>query len=245
MSDPFAELPRRHFGAILADPPWHFETWSGKGTARAAGNHYPTMTMQQLRCLPVADLAANDCVLFLWACWPMLSDALAVIDAWGFEFKTCAFDWMKAHVNQYDMFRDDADALVGMGYWTRANSEPCLLATRGRPKRLNADVRQGIIAPRRAHSRKPDEVHGRIERLVAGPYLELFARAERPGWTAWGNETTKYNPRDDLPSFRVRNEPEEYNASKDFARSIDACYEAIRERQANGGPGWTPPEVAE
>ena len=91
------------------------------------------------------------------------------------------------------------DAMMGLGYWTRANSEPCLLATRGKPKRLNADVRQGIIAPRREHSRKPDEVHGRIERLVAGPYLELFARAERPGWTVWGNETTKFNGRPPPP----------------------------------------------
>jgi len=80
-----------------------------------------------------------------------------------------------------------------MGYWTRANSEPCLLATRGKPKRLSAAVRQGIIEPRREHSRKPDCVHERIERLVAGPYLELFARATRPGWTCWGNEVGKFD----------------------------------------------------
>ena len=90
------------------------------------------------------------------------------------------------------MFRDDSDVQIGCGYWTRANSEVCLLATRGKPKRLNADVRQAIIEPRRQHSRKPDCVHGRIERLVEGPYLELFARAPRPGWTVWGNETDKF-----------------------------------------------------
>jgi N6-adenosine-specific RNA methylase IME4 len=82
-----------------------------------------------------------------------------------------------------------------MGYWTRANSEVCLLATRGHPKRLNADVRQGIIEPRREHSRKPDCVPGRIERLVAGPYLELFARTRREGWDSWGNQTDKFAPR--------------------------------------------------
>jgi N6-adenosine-specific RNA methylase IME4 len=82
---------------------------------------------------------------------------------------------------------------MGMGYWTRANTEPCLLATRGNPKRLDAGVRMGIIEPRRQHSRKPDCVHGRIERLVSGPYLELFARAERPGWTTWGNEVGKFS----------------------------------------------------
>jgi N6-adenosine-specific RNA methylase IME4 len=82
---------------------------------------------------------------------------------------------------------------MGMGYWTRANTEPCLLATRGKPKRLNADVRQAIIEPGREHSRKPDCVHERIERLVAGPYLELFARQERRGWTVWGNDTRRFN----------------------------------------------------
>jgi N6-adenosine-specific RNA methylase IME4 len=90
------------------------------------------------------------------------------------------------------MFRDDLDPFVGMGYWTRSNSEFCLLGTRGKPKRLNADVRQAIIEPRREHSRKPDCVYNRIERLVAGPYLELFARTTRPGWTSWGNQVGKF-----------------------------------------------------
>ena len=84
------------------------------------------------------------------------------------------------------------DGQVGLGYWTRANSEVCLLATKGKPKRLNADVRQAILEPRREHSRKPDCTYQRIERLVAGPYLELFARTQRPGWTAWGNEVGKF-----------------------------------------------------
>lgn len=204
MTNSFAGLPRGHFGAILADPPWRFETWNkatvvqargSKKTFKSAFTHYRTMDISELSALPVKEIAAPDCSLFVWACWPTLLDALCIIEAWGFTYKTCAFNWMKAHAGQIEMFRDDIDALMGMGYWTRANSEPCLLATRGKPKRLNADVRQGIIAPRQEHSRKPDEVHGRIERLVAGPYLELFARAERPGWTVWGNETTKFNGR--------------------------------------------------
>lgn len=201
MSDPFAGLPRNHFGAILADPPWRFKVWSGdtvvqaresKSTYKPASVHYDTVATEDLCELPVADVAADDCVLFMWATWPTLPDAMRLIEAWGFTYKTCAFDWMKAHARQIEMFRDDADALMGMGYWTRANSEPCLLATRGKPKRLNADVRQGIIEPRREHSRKPDCVHGRIERLIAGPYLELFARAPRKNWTVWGNQTTKF-----------------------------------------------------
>lgn len=197
----FADLPRNHFGAILADPPWRFRVWSGstvvqargsKSTYKPASVHYNTMSVDELAALPVADLAAKDCALFVWTCWPTLLDAIKLIENWGFTYKTCAFDWMKAHAGQVEMFRDDTDALMGMGYWTRANSEPCLLATRGKPKRLNADVRQGIIAPRREHSRKPDEIHGRIERLVVGPYLELFARRQRPGWTVWGNQTDKF-----------------------------------------------------
>ena len=90
------------------------------------------------------------------------------------------------------MFQDDVDPIMGLGYWTRANTEPCLLATRGKPKRINADVRQAIIEPRREHSRKPSLVYQRIERLVAGPYVELFARARRIGWDAWGDEVGKY-----------------------------------------------------
>jgi N6-adenosine-specific RNA methylase IME4 len=192
LSGAFEGLPKNHYGAILADPPWRFDVWSGKGTARSADNHYDTMTMRQIERLPIDELAAKDCVLFMWVCWPSLPDALRIIQSWGFSYKTCGFDWIKANTRQMDLLREDADALVGMGYWTRANSEPCLLATRGKPKRLNADVRQGIIEPRRQHSRKPDCIHERIERLVAGPYLELFARCPRKGWDVWGNQTDKF-----------------------------------------------------
>lgn len=189
----FGELPRGHFKAIYADPPWSFRVWNkDTGNGRSAESHYGTMSMDDLAALPVADLAADDCVLFMWACWPSLPEALGIIEAWGFTYKTCGFDWMKAKASQIEMFRDDGDVQVGMGYWTRANTEPCLLATRGKPKRLNADVRQGILEPRRQHSRKPDCVPGRIERLVEGPYLELFARTTRPGWTVWGNQTDKF-----------------------------------------------------
>lgn len=202
MTDPFEGLPDKHFKAIYADPPWRFEVWSGEtavkrressGTNVAASVHYQTMSIEDICSLPVERVAADDCALFLWVTWPTLLDAIKLIEAWGFKYKTCAFDWMKAHAGQIDLFRDDIDALMGMGYWTRANSEPCLLATRGKPKRLNADVRQGVIEPRREHSRKPDCIPKRIERLVDGPYLELFARTQRPGWTAWGNETDKFS----------------------------------------------------
>lgn len=200
MSWPFGELPRGHYGAIVADPPWKFYNWSrrpwwertDKNTSRAVERHYETEATESLTALPVGEIAAADCALFMWACWPTLKDALHLIEAWGFEYKTCAFNWTKAHAGQVEMFQDDIEAYMGLGYWTRANTEPCLLATRGKPKRLNADVRQAIIAPRREHSRKPDGIHAGIERLVAGPYLELFARQRRPGWDVWGNETEKF-----------------------------------------------------
>lgn len=193
MSPP--DWPIGKFGAILADPPWKFQFWSDKGRGdRATEMHYDTMEGDEIAALPVGDLAADDCVLFLWIGWPYLLQAMRLIDHWGFTYKTCAFDWMKADVSQMDLFRDDADVQVGLGWWTRSNSEPCLLATRGKPSRLNADVRMGIVEPRREHSRKPDCVHNRIERLVEGPYLELWARkSTRLGWAYWGNETTKFN----------------------------------------------------
>lgn len=191
---PFEGLPRNHYGAILADPPWGFQCWDGKDkrvASRGSVTPYTTLDMDEIGALPVAKLAAPDCALFMWCVWPTLQDAYGVIEAWGFKPKTCAFLWLKA--DPYKLWSLEEDVYMGLGYWTRANSEPCLLATRGRPKRLSAGVRQGIIEPRREHSRKPDCVHDRIERLVSGPYLELFARQVRPGWDVWGNETDKFN----------------------------------------------------
>ena len=192
MIDPLAHLPKNHYGAILADPPWTFQTWSQAGKDRSPERHYNVMTSDEIAGLRVGDLAADDCMLFMWTCWPQLLEAVEIIDAWGFKYKTCAFAWMKADNTQPSFFVDEVPAQVGMGYYTRSNSEPCLLGVKGKPKRLNADVRQGIIAPRRQHSRKPDGVHDRIERLVAGPYLELFARQKRHDWTVWGNQTDKF-----------------------------------------------------
>lgn len=190
MTDPFAGLPRGHFGAILADPPWPFATWSHKGQGRSGEAHYSTMSHEDIYAMPVGDLARSDSVLFLWVVQTQLEQAAELVGRWGFALKSIAFVWIKG--SSLPLFPDDQRAQMGMGKWTRAESEQCWLATRGRPARLNADVRQAILEPRREHSRKPDCVYERIERLVAGPYLELFARTTRPGWTAWGNETTKF-----------------------------------------------------
>lgn len=175
------------YGAILADPPWKYDIGGCRGSA---DKHYTTTATEGICEIPVPDWAADDCVLFVWGTWPKLWDSHEVIAAWGFTFKTCAFVWVKGE--GLPMWPDDIKTEVGMGYWTRSNTEFCLLATRGKPKRLNADVRQVIIDRRREHSRKPDEIYARIERLVDGPYLEMFARQTRDGWDAWGNQTDKF-----------------------------------------------------
>jgi N6-adenosine-specific RNA methylase IME4 len=174
----------RRFAVVLADPPWSFKVYSRKGKLRSAERHYDCMSLDDIKALPVASLAADDCALFLWGICPEVPGALDVIKAWGFEFTTKAFVWAKLNPSGEGLH-------TGMGYWTRANSEDVWLATRGNPQRLAMDVHQIIMAPVGQHSEKPAEVHARIERLVAGPYLELFARTERPGWTVWGNEIAR------------------------------------------------------
>lgn len=99
----------------------------------------------------------------------------------GFNYKTVAFTWAK-------QTKDAKGWSIGLGYWTRCNPEQCLLFTRGNPRRRSASVRQLVVAPRREHSRKPDEIYDRIETLIDGPYVELFARQRREGWSSWGNQ---------------------------------------------------------
>ena len=178
----------------LVDPPWSFEVWSrDTGQGRSAEAHYSTMTIDDLCALPVGDLFLPDSALFMWATWPTLPEALRLGAAWGFEYKTLGFDWLKRTSTGNEWH-------IGMGYWTRANSEPCLLFTKGSPKRKSKGVRQLIvdvgqqslfpplIAPVSSHSAKPYEQYSRIEALLDGPYIELFARVQYPGWTALGNE---------------------------------------------------------
>jgi N6-adenosine-specific RNA methylase IME4 len=174
------------YSVILADPPWSFENWSEAGEDRNAKQHYDTMTWQEIAALPVGHLASRDCALFLWACDPLLDKAFEVMGAWGFRFVTVAFTWAKRS-------KTDAAWHMGTGYYTRANPEICLLGMMGSLPRMDAGVRQLLVEPRREHSRKPDRVHGDIERLF-GPQssVELFARQRRPGWDCWGNETDKF-----------------------------------------------------
>ena len=169
------------FAVIYADPPWEFKVYSGKGKQRSAERHYDVSSLEAIKALPIEALAAKDCALLLWCVSPDLPGALEVIKAWGFEYVNIGFSWTKQNPNGEGLF-------MGLGYYTRANGEPCLLATRGSPMRLAMDVSQAILAPVGLHSARPEEVRARIMRLFAGPYLELFARRATPGWTSWGNE---------------------------------------------------------
>jgi N6-adenosine-specific RNA methylase IME4 len=173
------------YGAILADPAWLYKTWSKKGEGKSAQRHYRCMTTDEICALSVGDYAADDCALFLWAAWPMIFDAERVIKAWGFKYSGLAWEWIKRNpqTGKYSF---------GGGYGTRKNLEPCLLARRGSPEILTRSVRDFLHAPRREHSRKPDEQYGRIESMYRGPYLELFARQQWKGWDSWGNETDKF-----------------------------------------------------
>lgn len=186
--------PRGRFGAVLADPPWKFATYNEAGRQRCPDwrrfksspcRHYETMHVDQIKALPVRSVAADRCALFLWVPWPLLKEGIEVGEAWGFRYVSMAFDWMKLN--------GGGTPAMGMGYWTRANTEGCLLfTTRDKPRRQARDIPMAILEPRREHSRKPDCVHERIERLVEGPHLELFARSRRPGWATWGDQVGRF-----------------------------------------------------
>jgi N6-adenosine-specific RNA methylase IME4 len=173
----------QRFGVIYADPPWPFNTWSPSGEGRSAVNHYRTDAVDEIVRLPVAALAADDCVLLLWCTGPHIAIGthVRIIEAWGFRPSTIVFDWIKQNSHGEGLH-------TGMGYWSRSNAEPVILATKGSPRRFATDVHQIVMAPVGEHSAKPEEVRRRIERLFAGPYLELYARRSTPGWTCWGNE---------------------------------------------------------
>ena len=183
----------KHYRVIYADPPWTFATYSRKGKGRSPEAYYDCMTLGDIKALPVADWAADDCVLLLWTTDPLLEKAFEVIGAWGFTYKTVGFYWAKLNKGNGMLMFDEASFFTGLGFWTRANPEPCLLATRGHPKRRSADVRKLVISARREHSRKPAEVYDRIEALCDGPYLEVFARSSRPGWDTWGTEASLFD----------------------------------------------------
>ncbi|MEH6478156.1 MAG: MT-A70 family methyltransferase [Sneathiella sp.] len=205
-----AMRPQGGFKVILADPPWSYENWSNNGEEKNPNAHYDCMTIDDIAEMPVEALAAKDCVLFMWVTWPLMPEWHKVIKAWGFEFAGLGWEWIK-----YNPVTDKY--AFGMGYGTRKNLEPCIIATRGNPSLKRGfsndlfgagDNPEGvrsvrdfieyhpldcIRAPKREHSRKPDEQYQRIETMFDGPYCELFARQAWQGWSAWGNQVDKFD----------------------------------------------------
>jgi N6-adenosine-specific RNA methylase IME4 len=182
----------KKYKIIYADPAWSYDDKSlNRGGAE---RHYRTMSIEDIKALPINDIADEDSILFMWATFPKLQEGLDTIKAWGFEFKTLAFVWVKTNKrtnNEQLSFlpSDSFDSFWGMGRWTRSNAEICLLAVKGKPQRLNADVHSVIYAPIDKHSKKPKETRERIIRLIGDlPRVELFARQKSEGWDIWGNE---------------------------------------------------------
>lgn len=176
------ELPKKKYKIIYADPPWKYNDEGCQGTAT---NHYKTMKNEDICSLNIKDIADKDCVLFIWGTYPKLPEVLEVIKAWGFEYKSIAFQWIKKNKSGIGKF-------YGLGRWTRGNTEPCFIATKGKPHRIDCSVFQIIESPLTKHSQKPMEVYGLIEKLMGDlPRIELFARTKRQGWDCWGNEVPK------------------------------------------------------
>ena len=171
----------KKYDIIYADPPWTYKDKS-KSHGGGAESHYKTMNINDICSLPIQNITTDNCILFLWVTMPMLEEGLQVIKSWGFTYKTVGFTWVKQNKKSDSLF-------MGMGRWTRANAEICLIATKGKPKRVNAGVHSIIISHLEGHSKKPDEVRERIIDLMGDiPRIELFARQEATGWDCWGNE---------------------------------------------------------
>lgn len=174
----------KKYQIIYADPPWSYKVWSKKtGLGRSAERHYKTMDKKQIQNLQIEKICEKNCILFLWVIAPCLVEGIELIEKWGFEYKTIAFTWVKRNKKTPSWF-------WGMGYYTRANTELCLLATKGKVlKRQSKSVHQVIDTPIKRHSQKPDEVRKRIVQLMGDiPRIELFAREKTEGWDVWGNE---------------------------------------------------------
>ena len=175
------KFPDKKYKIIYADPPWTYDNMKDKNPDMG-GITYPTMTLDEIKAMPVQDITDKDCALFMWATMPKLREAFEVIDAWGFRYITCAVTWVKQNPKGEGIYS-------GLGHWTNGNAELCLFAKKGAPKRQAKNVKQIVLSPRGKHSAKPIEVRDRIVSLIGDlPRIELFARQTAEGWDNWGNE---------------------------------------------------------
>lgn len=169
----------KKYQIIYADPPWSYK---GKMMNSSVTDHYSVMSLDDICNLPVKNISDENCVLFMWVTLPKLNEFMKVVNSWGFEYKTTAFVWVKKNKKSDSWF-------MGLGRWTRANPEICILATKGNIKRLRADIKQLQPFPIGKHSQKPEEFRKLITDLVGDlPRIELFARQKTEGWDSWGNE---------------------------------------------------------
>lgn len=182
----FDGLEVGRYGLIYCDPPWRFDLWSPSGNEKKTPSaHYGVMGLKEIMLLPVSSLAAKDCLLVMWAVAPMLDQAIAVMGAWGFKFKTAGAWAKQSSTGEKWAF--------GTGYLLRGATEFFLIGTRGSPKSAVRDVRNLVVAPIREHSRKPDSFRTSLERMFPHvPRVELFARQRATGWDAWGNQVDKF-----------------------------------------------------
>ena len=185
-------FPTKKYSIIYADRPWSYESFSGKTDKDflnkkriwgMAESNYETMSLDQLKQLPVDTIADDNCILFMWATFPNLQQGLDLIKAWGFEFKTVGFVWEK-----FDKTNNVAKK-YGLGWYTRSNCEIVMIGRKGKFNRQSAAVQQIVKSTISKHSQKPDEVRNRIIKLCGDlPRIELFARTKVHGWDVWGND---------------------------------------------------------
>ena len=182
---PFGSLEPRAYSLIMIDCAWRFLTRSPKGEGRSPQAHYRTMTLDEIAALPVADLAADDCLLWMWATAPMLDSQITILKGWGFKFTTSG-TWVKTTKNGLLAF--------GGGYVLRNCHEPFLIGSRGSPDVSSKNVRSTIMAERREHSRKPDEAYEHARRLIPhGRAADVYSRESRPNWESYGDEAGKFD----------------------------------------------------
>jgi len=183
---PFDPLPAMSFDLVMIDIPWTFKLYSAKGEQKSAQAQYPTMTLAEIKALPVAHLARGDAVLFMWATWPLLPQAMATLETWGFKYASGGV-WHKRTPKGKTAF--------GTGYRLRSASEPWLLGTVGKPKtsRSHRNLFEGLA---RQHSRKPNEAYAWCESYMPhARRADVFSRETRPGWESCGNEAGKFDRR--------------------------------------------------
>jgi N6-adenosine-specific RNA methylase IME4 len=191
-------FPNKKYKIIYADPPWSYKVWTEdkKQAQGYAKKYYQTMSIEDICSLPVSSLCEKDTKLFLWATAPCLPEAIKTMNAWGFEYKTVVFTWVKLNrtvkTNQTSfLLSDSLPRFYGIGHWTASNSEFVLggLIKGGKLNRVDKSISQIILTPLTKHSEKPPEVADKIVKLCGDiPRIELFARRKKDGWDVWGNE---------------------------------------------------------